>query len=450
MTVATEIAMTTPGITTARQATASTPSGDARTIFEKASPAVVLIETRDGSGSGSIISSDGLILTNAHVVEGSQTVRVTLKDGRKLNGQVVSLGKSGCLDLALVKLQASGKFPTIQFAPAKSLQVGEAVFAIGNPLETTFTFTPGIVSNVGGKWILTNAVLNPGNSGGPLLDAQGRLLGVNTAKYQGDGLYLAVAPAETQAFVQAFQQGLSPAIGQYLIPVSQAAGKPLAQTLILNSAQPGRLQRGGSLFCEDGSPANLYTFEGEADQAIMIEMVSAEMGSYLILLGPNGELIARDLGKERNQSAQVLAKLPQRGLYTLIANPAKPDQLGSYRLETSSPLLMEESGITLTDSVDDKGSHYRSYTFSAKAGQAIEIALHQFEFDPYLTLFDPSGNVVNEGKTKRQGRLEAKLSKDGVYTLRVSTSKPRDRGRFVISVHAQSTKTQGDRVSQNR
>src|SRR4028118_251092 len=144
-------------------------------VYQRASPAVVSIDAGDGTGSGSIISRDGLILTNAHVVEGSRTVDVVLADGRKFRGEVVGFGGNG-LDLGIVKIPAQNNLPTITFA-RNPVQVGQRAFAIGNPFgRFQGTFTTGIVSRIDKErgLIRTDAAINPGNSGGPLLHSQGR------------------------------------------------------------------------------------------------------------------------------------------------------------------------------------------------------------------------------------------------------------------------------------
>jgi serine protease Do len=150
-------------------------------------------QVQRGLGSGFIISSEGQIITNTHVIDGADEVSVTLKDGRTYKGRV--MGTDELTDIAVVKIEAQN-LPTVQFGDSNALQVGEWAIAIGNPLGLDNTVTTGIVSatgrnssqiGVGDKrinFIQTDAAINPGNSGGPLLDAQGRVIGVNTAIIQ--------------------------------------------------------------------------------------------------------------------------------------------------------------------------------------------------------------------------------------------------------------------------
>ncbi len=146
-----------------------------------------------GTGSGFIISANGQILTNAHVVDGADKVTVTLKDGRTLEGKV--LGADPVTDVAVVKIEADN-LPTVTLGDSDRLQTGEWAIAIGNPLGLDNTVTTGIVSATGRtssqigvpdkrvNFIQTDAASNPGNSGGPLLNTQGEVIGINTAIIQ--------------------------------------------------------------------------------------------------------------------------------------------------------------------------------------------------------------------------------------------------------------------------
>lgn len=157
--------------------------------------------TRSGVGSGFIVSEDGRVLTNAHVVEGADTVQVTLKDGRTLEGTV--LGADPVTDVAVIDLDANN-LPTVAVNEGELLP-GETAIAIGNPLGLDNTVTVGIISATGRSsgqvgipdkrvdFIQTDAAINPGNSGGPLLNAKGEVIGMNTAIISGaQGLGFAI------------------------------------------------------------------------------------------------------------------------------------------------------------------------------------------------------------------------------------------------------------------
>jgi len=159
-------------------------------------------EVQRGIGSGFIISANGIILTNAHVVANADNVSVVLKDGRRLQGNVV--GADPVTDVAVVRIKATG-LPVARLGNSDNLLPGEWAIAIGNPLGLNNTVTQGIISatersvaDVGVPtervdFIQTDAAINPGNSGGPLLNAQGEVIGMNTAIIQGaQGLGFAI------------------------------------------------------------------------------------------------------------------------------------------------------------------------------------------------------------------------------------------------------------------
>jgi len=143
-----------------------------------------------GTGSGFIISNDGLVLTNAHVVNGADKVTVVLKDGRSFEGTV--MGEDSLTDVAVIKIEAQD-LPTANIGKSDDLQPGEWAIAIGNPLGLDNTVTAGIISATGRTsndvgvpdkrvgFIQTDAAINPGNSGGPLLNQSGEVIGMNTA-----------------------------------------------------------------------------------------------------------------------------------------------------------------------------------------------------------------------------------------------------------------------------
>jgi S1-C subfamily serine protease len=155
-------------------------------VAQQVSPAVVGIMHRGGSGSGVIVRADGIIITNAHVVQNARQVQVELADGRSLAGEV--LGRDPRIDIAVVRIGATN-LPAATLGDSDVVQVGQSAIAIGNPYGFERTVTRGVVSAVDRtlqgsaliNLIQTDAAINPGNSGGPLLDSQGRVIGINTA-----------------------------------------------------------------------------------------------------------------------------------------------------------------------------------------------------------------------------------------------------------------------------
>lgn len=186
-------------------------------LVERVGPSVVhvrALRTRGpgtATGSGVLVTPDGYALTNSHVVHGATAVEVALADGRTLLTDVV--GDDPATDLAVLRVGAGGAFPCAVLADSNRLRVGDMVVAIGSPFGLTHTVTAGIVSALGrtlpsqaaGRVIegvvQTDAPLNPGNSGGPLVDADGQVVGINAAVLaSAQGLCFAV-PSNTAAFV---------------------------------------------------------------------------------------------------------------------------------------------------------------------------------------------------------------------------------------------------------
>ena len=178
-------------------------------VVDRVGPAVARIERAGGHGSGFVISPDGLVVTNNHVVEDARQVRVTLPDGLSGEGRV--LGRDPDTDIALVRADLS---PSV-YAPlgdSRRLRRGQIAIAIGNPLGFEWTVTAGVVSALGRSMrsatgrlvddvVQTDAALNPGNSGGPLVSSAGEVVGVNTAVIRGaQGIAFAVA-SNTANFV---------------------------------------------------------------------------------------------------------------------------------------------------------------------------------------------------------------------------------------------------------
>ncbi len=160
-------------------------------LVRRAKPAVVYLRGLDKSGSGFFVTGTGVIVTNAHLARGEETLHTLLSTGRELEGRVVYIDPD--LDIALVKVMSpleEGELPHLALADASTVRQGESVLAIGNPGEAMlFSVTKGIVSAVGefpnagpGTWIQTDTPINPGNSGGPLLNSRGEVIGINTQK----------------------------------------------------------------------------------------------------------------------------------------------------------------------------------------------------------------------------------------------------------------------------
>ncbi|HEY9621125.1 MAG TPA: trypsin-like peptidase domain-containing protein [Crinalium sp.] len=203
---------------------------------------------RAGSGSGVIWRSDGLIVTNAHVARGADAV-VELWDGRSLPATVVV--RDGQRDLAALQVQASD-LPAVAIANSEAVRVGELVLAVGNPLGLVGALTTGIVHTVGTgttrqPWISADVRLAPGNSGGPLADAQGRVIGINTMIV--NGLGLAIPSNAVERFLR--QRGNPPRLGVTLQPVLVRQRRAIALGLLILKVVNGSLAEANGLLTGD-------------------------------------------------------------------------------------------------------------------------------------------------------------------------------------------------------
>ena len=195
-------------------------------VVESVSPSVVHVQVRgerqgrpaQGSGSGTILSPDGIVLTNNHVVEGASAIELALTDARRFPARV--LGRDPDTDIAVLRAETTDRLPAARLGNSKKIKPGQIAIAIGNPLGFESTVTAGIVSAVGrslraqngrliGDVIQTDAALNPGNSGGPLVNSRAEVIGVNTAVIMGaQGICFSVAANTAQhVLTQVLQHG---------------------------------------------------------------------------------------------------------------------------------------------------------------------------------------------------------------------------------------------------
>jgi serine protease Do len=232
-----------------------------------------------GVGTGFIISADGQIVTNAHVVDGADLVKVTLADGRSVDGKV--LGSDSATDIALIKIDEGTNLPTVSFGDSNELKVGQDVVAIGNPFGLGNTVTAGIVSAVGrdinsgpfDNYIQTDAAINKGNSGGPLFDATGAVVGINTAIFSPTGGSVGIGfavPSDTAAqVVKVLAEGKTVErgwLGVRIQPVSEdvaaalgfdkAKGVLIADVTGDTPAAKAGLARGDIVLTVDGADVN--------------------------------------------------------------------------------------------------------------------------------------------------------------------------------------------------
>jgi len=264
-------------------------------------------QAQTGLGSGVIVSPEGYLLTNNHVIEGADEIEVQLADGRQVRARVI--GADPETDLAVLKIDLD-KLPIVAFGDAPSLQVGDVVLAIGNPFNVGQTVTAGIVSALGRNqlglstfenFIQTDAAINPGNSGGALVDASGNLVGINTAIFSRSGGSMGIGfaiPVDiarqvmeaivsegrvTRGWIGVEPRDLTPEIAQS-IGLQVASG-----VLITGVLQDGPASRGGL------RPGDVVTRIGETPVANTTELMSA-----VAALRPRSEAV---IGVQRGERA---------------------------------------------------------------------------------------------------------------------------------------------------
>ena len=419
-------------------------------VYDKASPGVVSITASGSRGSGTIISSDGLVLTNAHVIANARrnTVTVIMADRTRFRADIIAVADDG-LDLAVVKIRNQTNLPTIPIAPRNSVKVGQRAFAIGNPFGLQGTFTVGIISRIDQQrgFIQTDAAINPGNSGGPLLNSRGELIGVNTAIFtnrEGSGnigIGFAIAVDQIESFLTAVREGNAPKISDRT--ARQRELQPPQMLVLDDPPIEGSLRRDDNVLPVDNSFFDIYTFEGRAGQEVTIEMNSREVDSYLILLDPTGQELAQDDDGGENRNSIIQVTLPENGIYTILANSAQEQDFGNYILSATTSgsqwILRQEGELKAGDSiVPSDGSFYDDYRFEGQAGQTITITLESDDFDTYLVLIGTDGRVIEENDDRNprttNSLIEITLPRSGNYQVLANSVDNRGRGRYLLTV----------------
>jgi Do/DeqQ family serine protease len=348
-------------------------------VVDKALPAVVNIYTRavvrtrmtdffgfplpdrmreqNSLGSGVIVRSNGLIVTNNHVIQGAQEIKVVLSDRREFSGRVVLADPR--TDLALVQVDTGGKaLPTARLGDSDNLRIGDIVFAIGNPLGAGQTVTHGIVSalartNVGvsdfQSFIQTDAPINPGNSGGALISMTGDLIGINTAIWSQSGGSQGIGFAVPVSMVRTVMAGVGkgkvvrPWLGVSAQPIDGDLAKSLkldrpvgvlVNRVTLNSpAARAGVQSGDVIFAVDGKEVN-------DEEALRFRVGTKAPGATAILT------VIRD-GKVQNKTVtlQAPAELPLRSLTVLRGNHI----FNGIQVGNLSPAFAQELGTAFPE-----------------------------------------------------------------------------------------------------
>lgn len=316
-----------------------------------------------GVGSGFILSPDGFIMTNAHVVDGADEVLVTLTDKREFKARIVGADKR--TDVAVVKIQATG-LPAVKVGDVNRLRVGEWVMAIGSPFGLENTVTAGIVSakqrDTGDflPFIQTDVAINPGNSGGPLINMRGEVVGINSQIYSRSGGFMGISFAipmdeaiRVSDQLRANGRVTRGRIGVQIAPVT----KDVAESIGLGKAQ-GVLVRG----VEEGSPA---------------EKAGLEAGDIILRL--DGKVIEKtaDLPRAVGNSKpgqrvtlSVFRRGTQRDLSVTVAELEAEKPANAVTEKKTAPATVAHLGLTLSDLSDAQRKEAR-----IRAGVRVDAAV---------------------------------------------------------------------------
>jgi serine protease Do len=355
-------------------ATSTSATADWVAVAEAVKPAVVNIAAErrgapgmpqmgrapTGRGSGFIITADGYILTNNHVVDGATRVQVRLDDGRELDAKVV--GRDPQTDLALLKIDALS-LPVVPLGDSGTLRVGEPVMAVGNPFGLEQTVTTGIVSATGrvigdgpyDDFIQTDASINPGNSGGPLINARGEAIGINTAIVSGSGGSIGIGFA-VPVHLAKFAVPQLAETGRVERGWLGVTAQPLTRDL---AAGLGLARTEGALVSQvwDGSPA-LAAGMRRGDVIVELDgrkITRATDLSLLVAASPIGKDIAISVLRD-GKPMTLTARVARREGPASVAATAPPAEAGQrarlgVAVEPLTPALAGQLGLGETTGV---------------------------------------------------------------------------------------------------
>jgi serine protease Do len=421
-------------------------------VYQLASPAVVSVRAGSATGSGSIIDSKGLVLTNSHVVRNSNTVVVTLANKKQLQGKVISRSRNP--DLALIQLQnVTGNLPKININSSSQVKVGQRAFAIGDPFgQFAGTLTTGIISRIDSdrKLLQTDAAINPGNSGGPLLNSRGELIGVNTLIFtpgEGNvGIGFAINADTVRQFVSsAPKRQLTENIASN--PQDRSGEFSLDGTSRVFNLTPSDRR------ATDGSAYKSFRFSAKEGQRLSVEMSSKDLTPYLALLDPRGRRIAVD---DNDGTARIRLSLPTSGTYTLFANSSDAGDYGKFtltaKLDGSAPrnnaddrsnsavgVILQRKGILGENSnvLPRDGSLYETFSFAGKAGQKVQIELSSLDFRPYVALLSPDRRIIRgDDSSEQNSAITVQLPATGTYRVIANASDRSGRGSYTLIVRS--------------
>ncbi|HBG04556.1 MAG: peptidase [Geobacteraceae bacterium GWC2_58_44] len=367
-------------------------------------------------GSGFIISNDGYIITNNHVVMGADEIKVKLSDGREYRGEVK--GRDEKFDLALIKIQDKGQLPVAPLGDSDKLEVGEWVMAIGNPFGLAQTVTAGIVSAQGrvigsgpyDDYIQTDASINPGNSGGPLFNLDGEVIGINTAIVaggQGIGFAIPVNMAKsiitqlketgkvTRGWLGVSLQLVTPELAQSFGLESEKGGL-IAEVLPGSPAEKSGLKGGDIILEYDGHAINemnqlprlvaatavgkkvnvLVLRDGRQQSVpVTIEQMKDGDDEDVVLPGDRLGIKVAELTPERAQQLRV------KGEQGVVVTEVQPDGLADRAGIVEGDLVREINGVRIATVSD-----YGKAVSSVKKGGYLKVLLRRGHASLFVAL----------------------------------------------------------------
>ena len=353
-------------------------------------------------GSGFVISEDGYIVTNNHVIEGADDIRVEFKDGEHFDAKVV--GTDPKTDIALLKIKANKPLPFVQFGNSDKVRVGDWVLAVGNPLGQGFSVSAGIISarnralsGTYDDYFQTDAAINRGNSGGPLFDMDGQVIGVNTAILSPNGGSIGIGfsmasnvvakvVAQLEKYGETRRGWLGVRIQNVTPDMAEAMGLPKAAGALVTDVPDGPAKQGGM---KAGDLIQRFNGKDVADTRDLVRMVADENEGQAvpIVVFRDGKTLTLTVTLGRRESAESDEKNADNGA-TKTPEPKQQKLLGM----TLSPLtsaMRDKMGLTpdtqgvviigLDDSSEAYGKGLREGDLITEAGQAPVTSISEFK-----------------------------------------------------------------------
>jgi serine protease Do len=335
-------------------------------------------------GSGFIIDKDGFIVTNNHVIENAEKIKVKLKDGKEYNAEII--GRDTSTDLALIKVPSGNNLPVIAFGDSNSLKVGQWVVAIGSPFGLEQTVTAGILSAKGrvigsgpyDNFLQTDASINPGNSGGPLIDMQGQVVGINTAiiaSGQGIGFAIPINLAKgiieqlknkgevTRGWLGVVISDINDDVAEYY-GVQDKKGAMVMEVVKGDPADLAGIQANDIIL-----EVNDHKVETSRDLTNLVAGISVgEKVKILVLRNNKKQTFTVDVAK-RPEESKLASKNPEKG---------REDELG-IRVTNLTPEIAKRMNLSPTEGVlvENVESGSKAAEAGVQSGDVIKEINHQ-------------------------------------------------------------------------